>query len=491
VKAGAWIKPLFLIAALLCANRSVGAEPRVADQPISHWIARLQEQRIDVRRDASAKIASIRETYAKYPISLDSKDSLSSLVDGLSDSDTVVRANIAAALGWCQESRTDRNVIPALETCLTDASVSVRFQAALSLIDLSDVKSTSEAVLKVLCDVANDRNSKDQLLASQAIVRARFTLDDLTLLCKLVNHQNQPVRCVAIRSLATLGKDAQVAVPILLTRLTDPDDLVRAETNRALGAIGADPLKVVPQLIGALDDRYPGARLTAIEALASFGVDAKAAGPNLLELVKGPDDAIAAAAAMALGRVGADPEKAVPVLIDHLKNPTICPHAATALGSYGPAAKDAAPLLYMLASETIDKKMALSSLSEILAGIMCIEPNDERTSALVLSALRNPDRKVWMEAVKGCQAAGPAAKSAVPALAELVQRSDLSKGNQGFVYICAALEAIGPAAKPSIPALMDAYGRTDGRFHLRIRRTLTKIDPESVKRLAVPETPNE
>ena len=143
-----------------------------------------------------------------------------------------------------------------------------------------------------------------------------------------------------------------------------------------LEQLGPRSAPAVPMLISMLRDAAPGIRAQAALALGRIGPEAKAAIPDLVPLLNDPDHAVRAAAAGTLGHIGPQAEAAIPALVRYIRanrdEPRYAPvyslpgidaaavpalldlfqhdgelrgAAGGALGSMGPSAKDAVPVL--------------------------------------------------------------------------------------------------------------------------------------------------
>lgn len=88
-----------------------------------------------------------------------------------------------------------------------------------------------------------------------------------------------------------------------------------------------------------------GRRAQAALDIGEFGPTAKTAVPMLLQALKGSDSAVHGPAITALGMIHAEPETIVPLLMSYLDDKELNDEAATALGNFGPQAKQAVPKL--------------------------------------------------------------------------------------------------------------------------------------------------
>jgi hypothetical protein len=132
----------------------------------------------------------------------------------------------------------------------------------------------------------------------------------------------------------------EVLAPLIFTELADawdrrwadsPDPYLRAQT--------------------AGRTRDPGER--ALYALHELGPDAAAAAPYLTTYLSHPQAAMAFRAARCLARIGPCAPETIPALIPGLTNEVTAAPLVLLLAAYGPPARDAAPLLEALASDSI------------------------------------------------------------------------------------------------------------------------------------------
>jgi hypothetical protein len=137
-----------------------------------------------------------------------------------------------------------------------------------------------------------------------------------------------------------------------ISALKDPDAYVRsaavwrATQDRDLAANGLTPL------IGSLSDPSPEVRGLAAAALRQLGSKAAPALPALTGLLKDPDSGVRMMTANALAALGVAAEPATGALVDACgvpgEHPQVLRSLADALGSIGPAARSALPVLRKL-----------------------------------------------------------------------------------------------------------------------------------------------
>ena len=310
-------------------------------------------------------------------------------------------------------------------------------------------------------------------------------------------------RQVAARQLGDLGsEEASTVLPMLVTAMSDPDELVRAAASSALGTAGlaaiqakvknVDLKAVGLALIGALKDEGADVRAAAAYSLGEFAqklkgpdfpadpasvaqglarlatdpealarkrgevalakLGANAPVPAPAELVEGlnawPAKEARATAAVVLGWFKTDVGSTVPPLIRALadKEPEVRSNAAAALGRLG---EDAALALPTLASTLADPfaPVPIPSLGSALAGAQGggSYGSDVPTDPAVQAAL----------AIGRIATAGDPAKVSVSAEAvEALVKASQSDRQALREAASSALKRIGKGASAAIPAMI-------------------------------------
>jgi HEAT repeat protein len=156
------------------------------------------------------------------------------------------------------------------------------------------------------------------------------------------------------------------AVPFLVKKLKDNNDVLRRQVVDTLAKAGPDVPGVLPALIQALDtDEDLYTREGAATALGEMGVKAVEAVPSLILALQDPY--ICDAAIHALGNLGSDAAPAVPALLQALEQGE-CSHARViiTLGMIGPAAQEAVPTLIPMLSDSSTHDYAHDALKKII-----------------------------------------------------------------------------------------------------------------------------
>ncbi len=202
----------------------------------------------------------------------------------------------------------------------------------------------------------NDPGSHQEQLAwydnakREARKLGRFSPDVIDELLPFLTPLELPARIPAVDALASIGLPA---VPRLIEMLASPDRSVAVSASVALNRIGSWS---VPELVRAIDTGNEQVVDLAASALWWIGSSAKPVPPKLLEVVgdeRRPESArvAVARAALKIDAPGCRKSKAIlsaiPCLIRALEKGNFQQQlwAAEALGSIGPAARDALPAL--------------------------------------------------------------------------------------------------------------------------------------------------
>lgn len=202
----------------------------------------------------------------------------------------------------------------------------------------------------------------------------------------------------------------------------------------------------VKELIGQLGAADAAARLLAIDQLGARGVNAAAAVAPLTSLLKDASADVRAHAAKSLGEIGEQARSAAPALLSLLKddNPTVRRQAVKALGAIRPGPKVMIPLFVQLMKDS-DPGVQMRILSAVSEAGQSAVPG-------LIGALKDDEVAYWACVV--LRQIGPAAKEAVPALAEKLKDSRPDIRIQAIL----ALGAMDDAARTAVPQIAAALG---------------------------------
>ena len=198
----------------------------------------------------------------------------------LRDADPMTRACAAKQLG--DLGRQANNASPDLIKLLHDEeNDGVRGNVADALWQTGPVEMPE---VRELIELAKDPDVYVRLYASFALGYFTPQYSDqkkvVSALIAATKDQDNVVRWVAVKGLASLGSIARDAVPTLIQTLHDQRPPLRAQAITALGLMGADALEAVPALLDVLYDTNDYAtQLRTAMSLARIG-------PEILPLLK-------------------------------------------------------------------------------------------------------------------------------------------------------------------------------------------------------------
>lgn len=214
----------------------------------------------------------------------------------------------------------------------------------------------------------------------------------------------------AAEALGSIGVQAEKSVPALARALRGESD-VRNSAARALVSIGRPS---VLALVEATRNPDREIRVIAVRSLGQIGDRADAAAANAVaEASRSDVIEVRVEAVEALGRLHGNPEVVVPALISALAQSRLQVAAIKALAQQKEEAVAAAPALIALldGASATEMREILRALTNIKAKMTSVVPR----LALLLN---NPDDDVRTGALLALNAAGPAAASVRPAIAQ-------------------------------------------------------------------------
>ena len=248
------------------------------------------------------------------------------------------------------------------------------------------------------------------------------------------------------------GPHAEPAIAPLIAALKDPDQLVRGTAADALGRIGPQAKAAVPEITAALTDGRINVFI-ASGALQGFGHDAEAAVPGLVERLKSE-----------VARHQTDKRQGKPPVRYSVPMSPIA-SVINVLGSIGPAAKEAMPLLLDLAD---DEDPVVRSA--VVWAFPAISPDAAKAIEAVLYGTQDQDVTVQLAALRGLSAIGNRGLAAVPALTKKL----LDKNEQVRRFAALALGAVG--SKEAVPALRRALRDRSSDVRIEAANALLKFD---------------
>jgi WD40 repeat protein/HEAT repeat protein len=269
----------------------------------------------------------------------------------------------------------------------------------------------------------------------------------------------------AAESLAKLGRDMPPAgLVALITRMGDPDPLIREHAAEAAGAAGA---RAVPALATTLrSDGDPRRRAAVLTALARIGPPAVPAAGLISRALSDAAAPVRAAAASALGRLGPSAVAALLPLLDH-KDAAVREAAAKSLG-------DPKMVAAVIAGLARDKPAAVRRGA---AGALAYigRAADKEASEPLREALADADPALRRSAARALGTVDSGNRATIALLSLMVGSPDEDRTVR--IEAARALGEIGLPASESAAALLGAFDpaeKTD-EFQLVAAEALTKI----------------
>ncbi len=301
------------------------------------------------------------------------------------------------------------------------------------------------------------------------------TLEDL-------EQVRDPLDLAALDALAKIGPPA---IPALKPLLKDAKFEVRWQAVTVLGAMGPAAQEALPDLEALLKDPQPAIALEAALALLKLGGDPK----KTVELVKTclahEEASFRSQALQVARRMRRAAEPLLPAIIERLtdEDPSIQVQAVRTLQSFGPAAKAAVPALV----EKLTERKARRMLPDIIAVLRELGPEAQLAAVPLARLLPEADSSVLRQAIfETLQHMGSTAADAVPALLDWYRQALQSPQlMQDLPMAIDTFAAIGPAAKTAVPLLVELIpenkkrSRDERDIRLATARALGKIGDAS------------
>ncbi len=325
----------FLLAVLDCCLTK-GKEANVPD-----FVAEELSQRVGTVLEAivPSQLEPTRRIIPSLSIgnqdTLVQPESVSALIQSLTDPDANIRSSAAIALGRIETDATE--VVPVLIRTLADQDANVRLSVAISLGRLGpEASAAAPALTQTLADPSNEVRE-----ASIAALK-RIGAEAVPTLIQALTSDDNNIRLSAALILGDIGKEAKTAIPALIATLQDEDAAVRGNAAASLGSISSEveAKAAIPVLTKALEDSDIVVRRNAAVALGRIGIEGTpfAVSALLKSLLEDPDSVVRGNAATSLGTGGSESKRAIPALIEALKDAdqTVRKRAASALRKIGP-----------------------------------------------------------------------------------------------------------------------------------------------------------
>jgi HEAT repeat protein len=300
----------------------------------------------------------------------------------------------------------------------------------------------------------------------------------LVLIDRLRSEKNWEFRRLIALSLADIGPAAKDAVPVLAEGLTQPGLEVRTWTVECLQRTGGgDPRRMVHALVEVLDEGgTPSLHRHAIDLLGAFGAEAREAVPALLAILRWGTEEEIEAAARALSRIspGRGRRQGVRLLEKRLLldlNPHIAAKGLLRFDPGHPAAL--ATLRRVLHEEVLPDKRVLKTTLEALwnAGPAAKDVLDD------VRALMS-DRRPLVR-IHAAMVAWRIGNDRDAAVRVLVEALGAEHPNAIHRYALEALQKMGPAAKAALPALRECLQKALPGEGYSITDAIQAIDPKA------------
>jgi HEAT repeat protein len=408
----------------------------------------------------------------------------------LRGADPAARSKAAAALKslWSIS-------IPPLVELLKDENWRVRRDAAEILGKIGAQASIGQPLLQQL---TKDKDREVRRAARAALQSVRPGPSPC--LYALLRDENKQVSSNAAAALRNMYPKPEKAVPALVKLIECNNQWSPMAATWTLAELGPDAKAAVPALMDLLKDEHSFACYGAAHACVGIGPGAKAAVPALIKVLESKDGPGFEAAA-ALGRIGPEAKAAVPALkaaLNDASGPLL--QAAVALKEIGEADAAKTTLLGILKS---NKKFVMTDAGFSSPGppketdctsegrhtaaaalVKLGDIADAKTTLAVL--LKDKELSVRMRAAETLVEIGDAA-TAIPVLIEALQDKSpvvLAPWEAPQVAAARVVGTIGPEAKSAVPALVELL---KVRNALTIPAAATALDKLGAGDKAIPE----
>jgi len=288
--------------------------------------------------------------------------------------------------------------------------------------------------------------------------------------------QSPEVAYWACLVLHEIGPEAAGAVPALceVARTDDRPD-VRREAVLALAAIGPNAAAAVPVLTGLLKEEAPGLTGAVVYALGSIGRAAKSAEPKVIAIAEAEDASPFLKTVCLWTRARMNPSddelvrEVIPDLVAALAAPEqqLREAAAQALLDLEPPREIVKP--------EIDKVLAKGDPAVLETMLSALATLGEKAVPRAIEAVEDPETRLRAAAL--IRRIGPAAKEAVPALAEALSDEDPIVRSE----VLFALGAIGPDAAEAVPQITKALDDEEVKVAYAACYALGQIGPSAME----------
>lgn len=225
------------------------------------------------------------------------------------------KVEAARALGKILTIRPDYPiVVAALVGALRDTSDAVRIAAAHALTaDGVDTRAAVDGLHEVMHDSAHADVRAAAVMIVSALGPARAGAL-LPYLCELLTDSSPKVRAAAVEAIGHIGPAALPEVPEISRMMRDSSADVRQSVIRALLNLGAPASITLPVARAGLKDSSAAVRSSAVDALRYLRQAAVPATDDLVIALRDSSETVVHGAMLALGSIGPAAARALPLL---------------------------------------------------------------------------------------------------------------------------------------------------------------------------------
>ncbi|MFW6410216.1 MAG: HEAT repeat domain-containing protein [Halanaerobiales bacterium] len=336
---------------MLTAEAKIG-HPSAAE-PIEENKEKIIKCLDDPYLPARIKAIGIMGNYPKFPYEV-----LPTLIKALEDPEVDVRSAAVSALGTGlgSEGKEEKEVIKALVARVEkDEEARVRRGAVYSL---GQINTKDSRVYKSLAVALSDDDPEVRRTSAGVLSKLGASASILNEMIAALKYPDSYLRSDLLRAMQKLDSaELERIVHPVSELLDDESAFVREQAIGVIRAAGPAGAEVLPALINALSDKSNNVTIGVIRTLDKLGPEyAGEALPELLELIKGESSGNLGALAKIMVTIG---EPAIPPMIELLShnNYEVRGKSASILGSFGPGAEDAVPMLNSIYEDENENEM--------------------------------------------------------------------------------------------------------------------------------------
>lgn len=455
---------LVLGAAIMLASSLAArtAEPSVAGRPLNQWIADLEAKDTLIREEALEILPEFGS---------EAKPAIPRIAALYQSGSPAVRFRAAIAL-WRIDGRTEPAMAVLTEALKSDGR-SKRLQAVELLMQLGrPAAELAPPVLELM------RGEPDYSIQSQVqMMLAQFGAEAVPAVRDVLGRAKADERLQILTLIQNLGPEFRGVMPAVVALRKEPDPRTRFAALRTIYVLDQQNKEVLTELVQAGKSTDAGIRREAFQAALMLSPRPKELAPFFRIFLKDDDLTTRCQAAAALYQV--DPttlKEGLPVVRKVVQDgsPNTWSMAVSALGWFGPAAKEALPDLmnmlkrpeargygYMIvqACRSIGPD-AVPVLLELFQDPQAYYRSQAQQTLSDIGpdaipklrpALQHANPAVRQMAVEVLKQFGPGARLAVADLAKCLKDEDANVRSRAL----SALEGLGPDAKEAIPALVE------------------------------------